>query len=682
MTMPSASADTNSGVDRKGERGAIMVMGVFLACSLIAGMWYVMGIGDAIIWRDRSQEAADAVAYTSAAVHARGMNFISAINIIMLIIVSLYLLMCIIRTILDMILYITGDPARATCDFPVPLGTKDTEGHNAVSGLVGIISSFTGTPYRYTGIIKAASFPLDFVDNSATRDLLLNAECTIAVWICCMGNHPLEEVADIIGPAYVWVEKAIIYYEKFMKIVLPPMHSTEVIVAKTFPWVGAATSLVTGAKYQERLDGNDPNNVAHRWGIAMSPSLFTNLKTPTKEKRLKPDCKDDNNGGNCLNYIKFEGNGCGTTMCNDNQVSRSGPYLQGTKAPNATCCEAGSSGCTSSGVCSSHGGIKGNQDDLYYEVTIDSKKDYRIGLPVEAENMNELCKKAVTFLGDFINGLLQQIPGVGWLMNFKVPGVNKTLSDLLTSLFEGLGSWIKKAYCTYDPAFGAAHSKSGYEDVFPKGNGPDDANEFWAIDPDSDHTDLFVTHKGGNGPMKVVPYASNGGDYFQVYGIVANTHFNPLQGEYGNKASGNSIGAWSKIRLAVGPKEWSKSDYDDKGVLYSGNGPWFYLAEAEFYHDCDTTWSDNACNGDDHATYRLNWRTRLRRVHKPIYITDLTGKIPGGVTNILGKIVTNQWAINKFTTQMMGMDLGAVFNDVELLFNLAGSNKVMPTIYH
>jgi hypothetical protein len=263
----------------------------------------------------------------------------------------------------------------------------------------------------------------------------------------------------------------------------------------------------------------------------------------------------------------------------------------------------------------------------------------------------------------------------------SIPGVG-SLADLLTKMFEALGGIVKKAYCTYDPAFGAAHSKSGYEDVFPKGNGPDDANEFWAIDPDSDHTDLFVTHKGGNGPMKMVDYASNGNDYMQVYGIVANTHFNPLQGEYGDKASGNSIGAWSKIRLAVGPKEWSKSDYDDKGVLYNGNGPWFYISEAEFYHDCDTTWTDNACNGDDHATYRLNWRTRLRRVRKPVYITDLTGKIPGAVTDILGKIVTNQWAINKFTTQMFGMDLSGVFNDVELLFNLAGSNKVMPTIIH
>jgi len=57
-----------------------MVMGVFLACSMIAAMWYMMGIGDAILWRDRQQEAADSIAFTSAAVHARGMNFIAMLT--------------------------------------------------------------------------------------------------------------------------------------------------------------------------------------------------------------------------------------------------------------------------------------------------------------------------------------------------------------------------------------------------------------------------------------------------------------------------------------------------------------------------------------------------------------------------------------------------------------------------
>ena len=80
------------------ERGAIMVMGIFLACSMIAAMWYMMGVGDAILWRDHQQEAADSIAFTSAAIHARGMNFIAMVNIIMMFIIAVYLIACIIRT--------------------------------------------------------------------------------------------------------------------------------------------------------------------------------------------------------------------------------------------------------------------------------------------------------------------------------------------------------------------------------------------------------------------------------------------------------------------------------------------------------------------------------------------------------------------------------------------------------
>jgi hypothetical protein len=116
-------------------------------------MWYVMGIGDAILWRDRSQEAADAVAYTSAAVHARGMNFISAMNIVMLIITALYIVMCIARSVIDIVLYITGDPWQSKC-WPglwPPSNLKDTTGHGIISFAGGLppmnfLSGFGAVP--------------------------------------------------------------------------------------------------------------------------------------------------------------------------------------------------------------------------------------------------------------------------------------------------------------------------------------------------------------------------------------------------------------------------------------------------------------------------------------------------------------------------------------------------------
>ena len=88
--------------------GAVMVMGVFMAIGLVGAVWYVIGLGDALIYRDKMQEAADSVAFSGAVVHARGMNFIAAINLIMLVLVGLFLLIHIFEDFLQLILDVTG----------------------------------------------------------------------------------------------------------------------------------------------------------------------------------------------------------------------------------------------------------------------------------------------------------------------------------------------------------------------------------------------------------------------------------------------------------------------------------------------------------------------------------------------------------------------------------------------
>jgi hypothetical protein len=64
-------------------RGAVLVIGIVMGALLVGALWHIAGIGDAIIWRERAQDAADASAFESAVWHARGMNVLAAINIIM-----------------------------------------------------------------------------------------------------------------------------------------------------------------------------------------------------------------------------------------------------------------------------------------------------------------------------------------------------------------------------------------------------------------------------------------------------------------------------------------------------------------------------------------------------------------------------------------------------------------------
>jgi len=64
-------------------RGAILVAAVFMAVFLVGCLWYLVGIGDAAIYREKMQDGSDAVAFASAVYHARGMNIIAVLNLIM-----------------------------------------------------------------------------------------------------------------------------------------------------------------------------------------------------------------------------------------------------------------------------------------------------------------------------------------------------------------------------------------------------------------------------------------------------------------------------------------------------------------------------------------------------------------------------------------------------------------------
>ncbi|WP_394839388.1 hypothetical protein LVJ94_21105 [Pendulispora rubella] len=90
--MSSPSGKTREGLAQN-QQGAVMIIGLFMAISLIGSLWFILGIGDAIILRDKAVEASDHAAFSAATVHARGMNYISALNLIMFALASIYVLL-------------------------------------------------------------------------------------------------------------------------------------------------------------------------------------------------------------------------------------------------------------------------------------------------------------------------------------------------------------------------------------------------------------------------------------------------------------------------------------------------------------------------------------------------------------------------------------------------------------
>ncbi|MGE5783840.1 MAG: hypothetical protein ACM3ZE_04585, partial [Myxococcales bacterium] len=61
--------------------GAILLLGIALGTALAAALFYLVNIGEGILWRESAQNAADAAAFENAVWHARGMNMIATLNI-------------------------------------------------------------------------------------------------------------------------------------------------------------------------------------------------------------------------------------------------------------------------------------------------------------------------------------------------------------------------------------------------------------------------------------------------------------------------------------------------------------------------------------------------------------------------------------------------------------------------
>jgi hypothetical protein len=82
------------------QRGAVLLVGVFFATFLVGAAYYVVGVGEAVIHRQRMQDAADAGAFAAAVLHARGMNIIALINTMMAALLSVLVLLKLMEALL------------------------------------------------------------------------------------------------------------------------------------------------------------------------------------------------------------------------------------------------------------------------------------------------------------------------------------------------------------------------------------------------------------------------------------------------------------------------------------------------------------------------------------------------------------------------------------------------------
>jgi hypothetical protein len=81
-----------------------IVMGALLTCAL----FYVAAVGDAIVFRTQLQDAADTTAFTSAVWHAKGMNIVAVINILMALLLCVIVLFHVVEVICLLLALIPG----------------------------------------------------------------------------------------------------------------------------------------------------------------------------------------------------------------------------------------------------------------------------------------------------------------------------------------------------------------------------------------------------------------------------------------------------------------------------------------------------------------------------------------------------------------------------------------------
>lgn len=81
-----------------------MLMSLFMALFLIATLYYVLGVGDAVIYRRIMQDGADAGAHAASVMGAKGMNLHVLLNVVMAVTAGILLVIRSVEALLELIL--------------------------------------------------------------------------------------------------------------------------------------------------------------------------------------------------------------------------------------------------------------------------------------------------------------------------------------------------------------------------------------------------------------------------------------------------------------------------------------------------------------------------------------------------------------------------------------------------
>jgi len=155
-TRPTDSRGCLSRLERD-DRGAAIVMGVVFAVFVLSMLYYVIGIGEAMHYRERMQDAADSAAFSGAIMHARGMNTIVLINLIMAAVLAVLVALRLIETLIGaaiVVLAFASIWGGAAASFIPPLEMIRQRVHDVAEGVKPIIKNVLTALHQVGEVVK------------------------------------------------------------------------------------------------------------------------------------------------------------------------------------------------------------------------------------------------------------------------------------------------------------------------------------------------------------------------------------------------------------------------------------------------------------------------------------------------------------------------------------------------
>jgi hypothetical protein len=158
------------------DSGTIIVIAIFMSAALVGCIWYMFGLGEAMVYRQQLRAAADATAFGSAVIDATGMNIISMLNIAMAVALSVLLALQIVFLIgiVLTIFFAIGELFSAGADTPITLGLIefDTQMFNIIQKVqepvfmtiagINVTAGVEGMLVPWVSMREASKIPLKY----------------------------------------------------------------------------------------------------------------------------------------------------------------------------------------------------------------------------------------------------------------------------------------------------------------------------------------------------------------------------------------------------------------------------------------------------------------------------------------------------------------------------------------